>query len=93
VQSDNLEASKALYTKFVDAFKCESRCHNQHELVSSSNMHKISNDFVAAIDQKHNHDLKENHEWYMANSYDILMDINYPSKAEKEFLRQLELWQ
>jgi hypothetical protein len=56
-------------------------------------MHKISNDFVAAIDQKHNHDLKENHEWYMANSYDILMDINYPSKAEKEFLRQLELWQ
>ena len=29
----------------------------------------------------------------MGNGNEVLLDINFPSRAEKEFLRQLELWQ
>ena len=38
-------------------------------------------------------DISENYEWYQKNTSEILLNINYPSRTEKEFLRQLEMWQ
>lgn len=56
-------------------------------------MLKTGDDFLKRIDQRYVADIKENYEWYMQNGSEVLLNINYPSRTEKEFLRQLELWQ
>lgn len=38
-------------------------------------------------------DINDNLSWYMLNQHEILMNVFYPSRQEKEFLRHIELWQ
>lgn len=38
-------------------------------------------------------DIKQNHEWYLQNQNEVLLNVSYPSKQEKEFLRHIEQWQ
>lgn len=38
-------------------------------------------------------DIEDNLPWYLQNQNEILLNVNYPSKEEKEFLRHIELWQ
>jgi len=45
------------------------------------------------VDRRYVQDIKKNYDWYQKNTSEILLNINYPSRTEKEFLRQLELWQ
>lgn len=49
--------------------------------------------FVSRVDHLHALDVKNNYEWYLKNGSEVLLNINYPSRTEKEFLRQLEMWQ
>jgi hypothetical protein len=55
-------------------------------------MLKTGGDFLKRVDQRYVADIKENYEWYMQNGSEVLLNINYPSRTEKDFLRQLELW-
>lgn len=56
-------------------------------------MLSCGDNFVAQVDQRYVEDIRENHEWYLENGSEVLLNINYPSRTEKEFLRQLEMWQ
>lgn len=49
--------------------------------------------FISRVDAQHAIDIQTNYEWYLENGSEVLLNINYPSRAEKEFLRQLEMWQ
>ena len=35
-------------------------------------------------------DIRQNMEWYLQNQNEVLLNVNYPSKLEKEFLRHIE---
>ena len=35
----------------------------------------------------------ENREWYRENQNEVLLNLNYPSRKEKVFLKHIELWQ
>ena len=51
--------------------------------------------FVSHISQDYCLDIAQNLQWYLQNYTshpEILLNINYPSRTEKEFLKQLELW-
>lgn len=50
-------------------------------------------EFVAFVDPFFVHDIDNNLAWYLSNQHEILMNVNFPSKQEKEFLRHIELWQ
>ena len=39
------------------------------------------------IDYKYVNDIRDNYDWYIKNISEILLNINYPSRTEKEFLR------
>jgi 2-oxo-4-hydroxy-4-carboxy--5-ureidoimidazoline (OHCU) decarboxylase len=67
----------------------------QFKVISSENMDEFGLDFLSYIDPKYVKDIKENMEWYL-NSYrenpqvceynEILLNVGYPSKMEREFL-------
>ena len=50
-------------------------------------------DFVSYVDPHYIADLRQNYEWYLQNQNEVLLNVNYPSKLEKEFLRHIEKWQ
>jgi hypothetical protein len=45
------------------------------------------NEFLSRIDQNYVADIKSNYDWYLQNGSEVLLNINYPSRTEKEFLR------
>ena len=47
-------------------------------------------DFLSFVDPYFVADIKENYEWYMQNQNEVLLNVSYPSKQEKEFLRHME---
>ena len=59
---------------------------------SALNMLKYGQDFLQQIDSRYVKDINQNLDWYLQNSSEILLNVNYPSRTEKEFLRQLETW-
>jgi hypothetical protein len=56
-------------------------------------MLKYGHEFIEKIDFRYVEDIQQNLDWYLQNSSEILLNVNYPSRTEKEFLRQLEMWQ
>ena len=47
-------------------------------------------DFLSFVDPYFVADIKENQEWYLQNQNEVLLNVSYPSKQEKEFLRHIE---
>jgi len=60
---------------------------------SSAYMLDYSDKFVATIDARYTAEIRDHLAWYLENSFELLLNVNYPSRAEKEFLRHVELWQ
>lgn len=54
---------------------------------------RYDSEFLAFVDPYFVKDINDNLAWYLSNQHEILMNVNYPSKQEKEFLRHIELWQ
>lgn len=50
-------------------------------------------DFLSYVDPYFVADVRENLEWYLQNQNEVLLNVSYPSKQEKEFLRHIEQWQ
>jgi hypothetical protein len=50
-------------------------------------MLNYDHDFIEKIDYRYVEDIQQNLEWYLQNSSEILLNVNYPSRTEKEFLR------
>lgn len=57
------------------------------EPYSAKNMLNYGHDFIEKIDYRYVEDIQQNLEWYLQNSSEILLNVNYPSRTEKEFLR------
>ena len=53
-------------------------------------LHEYGLDFLSFVDPHFVADIKENYEWYLSNQNEVLLNVNYPSKLEKEFLRHIE---
>ena len=53
-------------------------------------IHEYGLDFLSFVDPHFVADIKENYEWYLLNQNEVLLNVNYPSKLEKEFLRHIE---
>lgn len=53
-------------------------------------IHEYGLDFLSFVDPHFVADIKENYEWYLSNQNEVLLNVNYPSKLEKEFLRHIE---
>mmetsp|Transcript_26797 Transcript_26797/g.25836 ORF Transcript_26797/g.25836 Transcript_26797/m.25836 type:complete len:123 (+) Transcript_26797:415-783(+) len=47
-------------------------------------------EFLSYIDPRYIQDVRENQEWYLENSNEILLNIGYPSRQEKDFLKHIE---
>jgi hypothetical protein len=47
-------------------------------------------EFLSYIDPQYVKDIEHNYEWYLENSNEILLNVGYPSKQEKEFLKHIE---
>lgn len=54
------------------------------------NLHLYGQDFLSHIDPQFAQDIETNYDWYMENQNEILLDVGYPSKQEKEFLKHIE---
>lgn len=50
-------------------------------------------EFLGHINKLYAKDMKENYEWYLENTNEIILNSAYPSKLEKEFLKHIELQQ
>lgn len=90
------------YTKFTDAY---SKADSQASEIIAKSKHEIVRDnfpynptklqdyglkFLSYVDPFFVADIKENMEWYLQNQNEVLLNVNYPSKLEKEFLRHIE---
>ena len=53
-------------------------------------MKKYGIEFLSHIDPFFVQDIQNNLEWYMENYNEILLNVCYPSKQEKEFLKHVE---
>ena len=51
---------------------------------------KYGLEFTAYVDPKYAKDIKANIDWYLENHNEILLNVIYPSKQEKEFLKHIE---
>jgi hypothetical protein len=59
----------------------------------ANQIHKYDDEFLAFVDPYFVKDINDNLSWYMLSQHEILMNVFYPSRQEKEFLRHIELWQ
>ena len=51
-------------------------------------------DFISAVDPFYVADIEKNLEWYLQKpEKEVLLNVNYPSRQEKDFLRHIERWQ
>ena len=66
---------------------------------TSNNMGQFGLDFISWVDPKFVRDIDANMDWYMGNQHEsalysgfneILLNIGYPSRQEKEFLQHVE---
>lgn len=64
-----------------------------HQPYNAQNMLRCGDEFLSRVDQRYVADIRANYDWYLENGSEVLLNINYPSRTEKEFLRQLEMWQ
>jgi hypothetical protein len=53
-------------------------------------MSKYGIEFLSKIDPRYVKDIEENREWYLESYNEILLNVGYPSKQEKEFLKHVE---
>lgn len=56
-------------------------------------MHEYGHQFVSQINPMFAQDMIKNKEWYINNTNKFLLNINYPSKLQFDFLKELELSQ
>ena len=56
-------------------------------------LHEYGQDFLSYVDPHYVADIEQNWEWYLQNQNEVLLNVSYPSKQEKEFLRHIEQWQ
>ena len=57
---------------------------------SCNELFDYSDEFLAQLDHRQVQDIFENMQWYQENSNEILLNIGYPSRQEKEFLKHIE---
>jgi len=50
-------------------------------------------EFLGHVDPRFVQDLQANLDWYRQNYSEILLNIGYPSRQQKEFLKHMELMQ
>lgn len=92
VAQRNSEDAENILGVFKAAFRREGATA-EDAIYSAATMQDSPASFTAFVDPAYARDVQENREWYLENSSEVLLNINYPSRAEKHFLRQLELWQ
>ena len=56
-------------------------------------IHEQGLEFTSFVDPFYVADLNTNRAWYKENQDEVLLNLNYPSKKEKVFLKHIELWQ
>jgi hypothetical protein len=53
-------------------------------------MHQYGIDFISKVDPRFIQDINNNLDWYLENYNEILLNVSYPSRQEKEFLKHVE---
>jgi hypothetical protein len=56
-------------------------------------MEKYGLEFLSKIEPRFSQDIWKNLEWYKENYNEILLNVGFPSKLEKDFLRHIEFVQ
>lgn len=54
---------------------------------------KYPNSFLAYVDPTFVQDMVTNSEWYQTNFNQFLLNMNYPSKLQTDFMKMIELGQ
>lgn len=103
VVATNDESLRSQWHAFQDKYRVAAEQAGQIEqegtnlrdpvVYSANRMDEYGTDFLGYVDPYFVKDLNENLAWYLSNQHEILMNVNYPSKQEKKFLRHIELWQ
>ena len=90
------------YSKFTNAYnKAESKAdliiQGKQSLVprpslpyNPTKLQEYGLDFLSYVDPYFVADIVENREWYLQKQNEVLLNVSYPSKQEKEFLRHIE---
>ena len=90
------------YSKFTRAYKEAESAANlilagENSLVkrptfpyNPTKLHEYELDFLSYVDPFYVADIQENQDWYLQNQNEVLLNVSYPSKQEKEFLRHIE---
>lgn len=60
---------------------------------SSRDMDEYPLSFISKLDSTLVKEISLNLDLYLKNSSEVLLNVNYPSRTEKEFLRHIEMWQ
>lgn len=96
---DNLtdDNSKNLHSQFQQlqaayeiALKSDLTKFDNSIVYTPERMNEYGIDFLSYVDPRFVQDIQNNLEWYMENYNDILVNVAYPSKQEKEFLKHVE---
>jgi hypothetical protein len=64
-----------------------------NRLYIAEQMYKYGPEFLAHVDPNFVQDMINNREWYSQNISRFMININYPSKLQNDFLKELELSQ
>lgn len=98
----NRDELRSQYGKFTDAYSkadavaqeiIEGREHGivrQNFPYNPTKLQEYGLEFLSYVDPFFVADIKQHMEWYLQNQNEVLLNVNYPSKLEKEFLRHIE---
>jgi len=63
------------------------------EVYKSEEIFKYGQEFLAKVDPRMVQELDKNKDWFAETQHPLLMNLNYPSKLQTDYLKSLELEQ
>lgn len=97
IQNENYETLKNLFqsvgTKYEHALSLSPDDDNFKDmtLYKPQEIFKYGIEFTSYVDPRFVQDMINNKEWYSQNLNQYLLNINYPTKLQTDFLKELEL--
>lgn len=89
----NREQLKKIYSEFQERYKKSLEPDNNEvdkTVYRGDSTDQYGIDFLSYIDPQYTKDIMNNIDWYLENHNEILLNVVYPSKQEKEFLKHIE---
>ncbi len=95
IKVQNRDMVRQEFSKLQNAYTKALTVEDPKEMVDTivytpEQMEKYGLDFLSHIDPMYVKDIQSNLDWYLENYNDILLNVSYPSKQEKEFLKHVE---